>query len=148
MPRYLVLHGCNVAALMFRTVIVVILLGVFRRLLTFHVGRKMGDLDRLRRVTDQDVEAGLLVDKANGGKSDGYRKTVSVFSFEYLSCGAQIVTCHTLAFTIAYLNMLIAMTYNVGLFVSVMLGEALGFTIFSSGLICRSSSDSDRAHCH
>ena len=73
MPRYLVLHGCNVAALMFRTVIVVILLGVFRRLLTFHVGRKMGDLDRLRRVTDQDVEAGLLVDKANGGKSDGAR---------------------------------------------------------------------------
>jgi len=53
-----------------------------------------------------------------------------------------------IALTLAYFNMLIAMTYNVGLFISVVVGEMIGHFIFNGVLKGSESNATKGTSCH
>ncbi|EGD75061.1 hypothetical protein PTSG_06719 [Salpingoeca rosetta] len=57
--------------------------------------------------------------------------------------------CHIVHFTLAYFLMLIAMTYSVGLFVSMVLGSGVGYFLFMRRNICKAQDNVETvSSCH
>eukprot|EP00043_Microstomoeca_roanoka_P005851 m.58424 g.58424 ORF g.58424 m.58424 type:complete len:156 (-) comp13149_c0_seq1:536-1003(-) len=55
---------------------------------------------------------------------------------------------HMLHFTLAYFLMLIAMTYNTGLFISLVAGSGLGYFVFMRRGLSSSGSNETSSSCH
>jgi hypothetical protein len=134
------------------TVIVVILLGILRRYLAHHVDGKVQEMRALRRqrtVVADEEERLVGAGRAAGTAPSSAAAPVPLTSKACVTVAAHILVGHALGFTIAYLNMLIAMTFNVGLFICVIVGETIGYMAFASGLwFQHPGADPQEALCH
>jgi hypothetical protein len=132
---------------MHSTVLVVIAMGILRRFLAFHVDGKVQEMRKLRQprasATASDDEEALLHVAAARAPTH-----VPLTSKACLTVAAHILVGHALGFTIAYLNMLISMTYNVGLFVCIIVGETIGYMAFASGLWFNQVTAGAAKQCH
>jgi solute carrier family 31 (copper transporter), member 1 len=99
------------------SVIIVILLCILHRFFSFLVGRRSK-----APFSSQDSAVSLLEE---AGRTKTRREKVP--KAKLILRSLEVGVYQTLSFTMAYLVMLIAMTFNVGMFVAVITGESLGY---------------------
>ena len=98
--------------------LIVVVAGIARRLLSRHAEQRM-------KAPLSSAQAPLMGDKGNSSAT-GVAANAKLFRSIELTC------YHALTFTLGYLLMLVAMTYNVGMFLAVVIGESIGFFLVDS----------------
>ncbi len=129
------------------TIVAVLFAGILRRALVF-VGKVRQErllLARAAPAPSDDANA-LLGSESTNSNGNGHKgdastsaKRLPIFSPRpaLLPQSFELTAYHALSYTLSYLLMLAAMTYNSGVFVSVIVGEAVGYFIFETPLLFR-----------
>ncbi len=125
------------------TIVAVLFAGILRRALVFVGKVRQERLACAAAPAASDATDALLGStngNVNGHKGDASpSKRLPIFSPRpaLLLQSLEVTTYHALSYTLSYLLMLAAMTYNSGVFVSVIIGEAVGYFIFETPLLFR-----------
>lgn len=116
----------------FGTCLVTVLLGMLRQVFASVVQQFRTTLATQRRLLsspEEDIALPLLLSSERSDPSpfDGLRRA---FWQQHWLVALAHALLHVISLALAYFNMLIVMTFNIGLFLCLLLGEGVGFVIW------------------